>query len=97
LVDAFPKFLAHLEEGNAFFLDRHDITGPGITPRPSRPFAGKKSSEAPQFDPVSPRKRRPDLVKDRMNDTFDIAGKKMWVRGRQFGDKFGSGHDSCST
>ncbi|KXV01958.1 hypothetical protein AD929_04505 [Gluconobacter potus] len=97
LVDAFPEFLANLEEGDAFFLDRHDIACPRVTSRSGCPFAGKKCSEASQFDPVSPRKRCTDLVKDRMDDTFYIAGKEMRVRDRQFGDEFGSGHDNCST
>src|SRR3984957_20359842 len=82
LVEPFAHFLAGLEEGHNLLDDRDLIAGARVAAGSGGALLGRKCAEAAQFNPFPARQSRSDLVKDGVDNIFDVALVKMRIARR---------------
>jgi hypothetical protein len=87
-IEALAHFLAGLEKRHGFLIDRHMRPGSGVATRARRPVLNRKSSEAAQFDAVSPSQRGHDFTEDRVDDIFHVTLVKVGILSRNALDEF---------
>src|SRR5690606_12723517 len=78
-VQPFTQFLAGLEERHPLLLDLNGFPSARVASHPRRSVLYRKRAESTQLDAVACRQRLGDLVKDRVDDVFDVAQKKMRI------------------
>src|SRR5581483_3152090 len=78
-VEALAHFLAGLEEGHGFLLDRDMRAGARIASGAGGTALHREGAKAAQLDPVAARHRAGDFVEDGVDDVLDVALIKMRI------------------